>query len=228
MTRPMGLTLRLLNVLVLGLLPVLSCGCPVAAWTATLFPPDKVPAQYDLDETSTALVLVEDPRHLSDRTTLKTQMSEFINRELEDRGLVERVIPYRQLMNLAAATNNFRTLSVAEVGKKLRADIVLYVEIDRFSLRDDPSSPFWHGKLTTRVKVISVKEGRLWPKELPEGYSPARVDTGSVSGEGSLRFEQHLVQNMARDMGDNVTKLFYEHRGKEHGSLPDDDDIDRP
>ncbi|MBN1941702.1 MAG: hypothetical protein JW849_00240 [Phycisphaerae bacterium] len=225
MPRSLRLTLRLL---MWGLLPVLAGGCAAAAWTATLFPPDKAKAKYEFDESSTALVLVEDPKHLTDRTSLKTQITEFLNQELEDRGLVERVVPYHQLMNLAAATDDFHTLSTAEVGKKLHADVVLYVEIDAFQLREDASTAFWHGKLNTRVKVVGVKEGRLWPKDLPEGYSPTAVDTGSVSGEGSLQFEQHLVETIALEMGDNIMKLFYKHRGKEHGSLPEDNTMDRP
>lgn len=217
-----------LSGLLMASLAFQAAGCAAAAWTATLFPPEEIPAKYEFEESAVVLVLVEDPRHLSDQTSLKVRLTEFLNQELEDRGLVERVVPYQQLMHLAAATVDFHTLSVAEVGEKLKADVVLHVEIESFSLKDDPNSPFWNGKLTTRVKVVSVKEGRLWPKDLPEGYAPPRVDTGSVSGEGSLRFEEHLVKTISEEMGNNIMKLFYKHRGKEHGSLPDDDNVDRP
>ncbi len=219
---------RILHAMLWGVLPVLAGGCAAAAFTTTLFPPEKVPAKYEFDVKSKLLVLVEDPRHLADKTSLRTQLSEIMIQEFEDRGLVERVIPLHQLMNLAAASDNFHALSTAEVGKKLKADVVLYVEIKDFALRDDPNSPFWHGKLSTEIKVVSVKEGRLWPKDLPEGYPPPRVDTGSVSGEGTLRYEQHLVQTMAEEMGGNIMKLFYTHRGKEHGALPESDMVDRP
>lgn len=209
-------------------LTVVLSGCAGVAYTATLLPPDKIPAKYEFNEKSILLVLVEDPKHLADQTSLKIQISEFLNQEFEDRGLVERVIPYRQLMNLAAATENFPSLSTAEVAKELKADVVLYVEIENFSLKEDPNSPYWNGKLTTLVKVVGAKEGRLWPKDLPEGYHPTRVDTGSVCDDGSVRFEQHLVEIIAQQMGDNIMKLFYKHRGKEHGSLPENETIDRP
>jgi len=225
MSERLCLTLRLL---VCGVLPVLAEGCAAVAYTKTLLPPEKVPAKYEFDEKSTLLVLVEDPKHLADKTSLRTQISEFLIQEFEDRGLVERVIPLHQLMNLAAASENFHAFSTAEVGKKLKADVVLYVEIENFNLKEDPNSPFWHGKLTTEVKVVGVKKGRLWPKDLIEGYQPPRVDTGSVADDGSTRFEQHLIRTMAQEMGDNIMKLFYKHRGKEHGSLPESDTVDRP
>jgi hypothetical protein len=200
----------------------------VAAFTATLFPPKKVPAQYEFDEKACLLVFVEDPKHLADQTSLKTQLTEYLIKDCENRGLVGKAVPYRQLMHLAAATENFPSLSTAEVAKKLNADVVLYVEIDQFSIKDAANSPFWHGKLTTLVKVIGVKEGRLWPKDLPEGYKPSRVDTGSISDDGSIRFEQTLVKTMAYEMGDNIMKLFYQHRGEEHGTLPESDIVERP
>lgn len=228
MRTPVRRTRRIFGVFGLSLLSMLLCGCAIAAWTATLFPPDKVPAQYEIPQESTLLVLVEDPKHLAGETSLKTELTEFLTQEFEDRGLVEHVVPYRQLMSLAAATANFRALSTAEVGKKLNADVVLYVQINNFSLKDDPSSPFWHGKLSTLVRLISVKKGRLWPKDLPEGYKPDKVDRGSVSGDGSRRFGQNLVREMALEMAGSVAKLFYEHRGQAHGALPQDETTERP
>jgi hypothetical protein len=219
---------RIVRLLVWISMATFSGGCAAVAYTATLFPPEKIPAKYEFDEKSTLLVFVEDPKHLSDQTSMRTQLSECLIQEFEDRGLVERVIPYHQLMNLATATENFRSLSTAEVAKKLKADVVLYVEIDQFSLKDALNSPFWNGKCSTRVKVIGAEKGRLWPRDLPEGYQPPRVDTGSVSDEGSMRFEQHLVRNIAQEMSDNIMKLFYKHRGKEHGSLPEGGTEDRP
>ena len=207
---------------------VLLGGCAVAAWFATLFPPDKVKPLYEIPKNNTLLVLVEDPKHHAGETALKTELTEFLNQEFEQRGLVEHVVSYRQLINLAAATENFRALSTSEVGKKLDADVVLYVQVDEFSLKDDPNSPFWHGNLSTLVRLVSVKEGRLWPRELPEGYKPRKVDGGSVSGDGSRRFEQKLVRDMALEMADNIAKLFYEHRGQPHGALPQDETVERP
>lgn len=219
---------RTWHVLGWSLLSGVLSGCAMVAWTATLFPPDKVKPLYVIPEKSTLLVLVEDPKYLTAETSFKTELSEYLNREFEDRALVKRVIPYRQLINLAAATANFRALSTAEVGKKLNADVVLYVEIDEFSLKDDPNSPFWHGKMSTVVRLVSTKEGRLWPRDLPEGYKPTKVDRGSVSGDGSRRYGQKLVREMAAEMAGNIAKLFYEHRGPAHGSLPQDEMTERP
>jgi hypothetical protein len=186
-------------------------------------PPDKVKAEFELPEDKRLVVLVEDPAGLANETALKMELTRELNRELEDRGLVHRAIPYRRLMSFAAATPNFRSMSSVEVAKKLGVDLVLYVKIDDFQLRDDPNSHFWHGKLETLVRVISAEHGRLWPKDLPNGYPPPKVDTGSVPGNPTQKFEASFVHKMALEMTDNIAKLFYKHRGKPHGSLPQDE-----
>ncbi len=203
-------------------------GCAVAAWMTTLSPPDSVPAQYELSEKSTLLVLVEDPGRLTAETALKTELTQQLNREFEDRALVRHVVPYQHLLNLAAATPNFRALSTADVGRKLGADVILYVQIDEFQLKDDFNNPCWHGKLKTLVRVVDIELGRLWPKDLPEGFSPKNVDTGSLAEPASRHFRQKLVRQMALEMAGNITRLFYEHRGEAHGSLPQEDAMERP
>ncbi len=204
-------------------------GCAVFAWlAATLSPPDPVPAKYVFPRQETVLVLVDDPVDIVGALPVKYELTGRINKELEANEITEHTISYKRLMDLAAATPNFNRLSTAEIGKKIGADIVLYVKIDDFSLRDNPMNPIWRGKFKTSVRVVDVEEGRLWPKDLVGGYPVQEVDTKPIEGDNSSRFEIKLAKSMAYEMANNIVSLFYEHPGSPHGSLPEKDVSSEP
>jgi hypothetical protein len=211
----------------LAVLAFLAAGCPIAAWLSTLTPPEPVPEKFKLPGKKTLLVLVEDPDGLTSETPLKTDLARKLSNEIEDLALVRKVISQERLIHLMAATN-FNSLSIGEIGKKLAVDMVLYVRIAEFQVKDDPMMPVWHGKLTVRVKVVDVGEGLLWPKDELEGYEPPKVDTGSLTSDGSHQQEQRLIEDMATEMTDNIAKLFYKHPGQPHGSLPQDESAAPP
>ncbi len=204
-------------------------GCAAVAWFAATFsPPDPVPAVYEFPRQETVLVLVDDPGNIVGAMPVKYELTRQINEELKKNQITEHQISYKRLMDIAAATPEFNRLSTAEIGRKAAADIVLYVKIDHFSLKDNSMSPIWHGKFKTSVRVVDVEEGRLWPKDLVGGYPVQEVDTEPIEGDGSSRFEIKLAKSMARKMAKNIVNLFYKHPGQPHGSLPERDVSSEP
>ncbi len=204
-------------------------GCAGVAWFAAIFsPPKAVPAEYVFPRQETVLVLVDDPTDIAGSTPVKYELTRRINKELEDNQITEHLVSYKRLMDISAATPNFNRLSTAEIGRKADADIVLYIKIDHFSLKDNSMTPIWHGKFKTSVRVVDVEEGRLWPKDLVGGYPVQEVDTKPIEGDGSSRFETKLAKSMAHEMAKNIVNLFYEHPGQPHGSLPEKDVSSEP
>ena len=79
------------------------------------------------------------------------------------------------------------------------------------------------------VKVISVKDGRLWPKASLEGHQVEDVVTKRHESHES-NYAEKLSRKMAEDMAVNIANLFYPHAGQEHTELPKKDilTIDNP
>ena len=188
-------------------------GCAGVAWMATqLAPPPKVQAKYEPPTDKRYLVLVDDVLNSqANHETVKCSLSQQLSQRLVEHEIASSTIPYRQVVHLSTITPGYDELTIPQIGQKLGADLVLYVHIDQFELRDSPVDTLWHGQFTTSVKVVDVQAGRLWPQDLPEGHrvGPVEVPThDSTQPAHDLAITQSLIDQMA----DRVAKLFYEHR----------------
>lgn len=201
-----------------GVLP----GCPAVGYLAALFtPPEKVEPVYKLPEDKVVLVLVDDPAFRSGNAPIKPELSREINSLLEGHRLVRRVVPYKELLNFIASEPNYNQMPTTEVGKALKADLVIVVEIEDFALKDAPQSTVYHGRLKTSVRVVSTKKGKLWPKHLTRGHPVKPVETPIQQGDGSSQFEIKLSRKLARSMAEKIVNLFFEHTGPDHSDLPE-------
>ena len=187
-------------------------GCAtVLGWTAAQFaPPKKVPATYKIPSGKTILVFIDDVMAEVNYQPIKSELTERINSKLMDHKIAAAVVPFDQIAKVMAQTKNFEGLAVSEVGEKLKADIVLYVHIDKFSLKDDNASPLWHGQLHTTVRVVDVKGGRLWPEDKPEGSPMPPADLPAMENPAA-GYGGELTRQLAEKMSDTIVKLFYDH-----------------
>ena len=199
---------RLLWIAVLLSSCFLAAGCmQFAGWFVNAFaPPQKVKAIYKLPVGKKVLVFVEDLTSPVNYEPIKAKLTESLNRRLIEHKVAGSVVPYENLLTLMTATPNFNELHINEVGQKLEANLVLYVRVDSFSLKEQ-ASPLWHGRLASTVKVVDVKEGRLWPKDRPEGY-PVKMVEIPVSRPVE-DYQEQLSDALADRMSDQIAKLFY-------------------
>ncbi|HOF18142.1 MAG TPA: hypothetical protein PK082_04470 [Phycisphaerae bacterium] len=191
-------------------------GCAAFAWFVAQFaPPQKVKAQFTPPSGKKILVFVDDPYFKVDYEPLKAELANRINQRLVANKVAAATIPYDRFVDLLAATPDFNRLRVSEVGSRLGADLVLYVQIDQFSLRDDPANPLWHGRLRTSVRLVrsdapQSEDLRLWPLDRKEGY-PVPEQTVPESANTSPTYGAELARLLADGMADRIAKLFYEH-----------------
>jgi hypothetical protein len=191
-------------------------GCAVLAYLAVAFaPPRKIPALYEPPEGKKFLVFVDDLQHGAVHEPVKQELTNQLNRMLVDNDVAASIIPYDDLLDLITVTPKFNRLAVNQVGQKLGADVVLYVRVDKFSVKDDDVSPLWHGQLEATVRVVDARtsdpaEVRMWPKDDPEGHrvEPVEIPPETNSSPG---FGDALSRKMAGQMADRVAKFFYEH-----------------
>lgn len=172
--------------------------------------PGKVDALYKPPPGKRVLVFVDDVLNPLQYQPIKAELTERLNDKLVQKKIAAATVPYEDMMQWAGTAGDFSHASVAEAGQALGADWVLYVHIDKFSVRDDETNPLWHGQMATTVRLVDVRAGRLWPLDRPDGYTVPRVETPVVD-DSSASYGGEVASQLAREMADRVTDLFCDH-----------------
>jgi hypothetical protein len=218
----MKTTARMLIATLLAVMAMSVPGCAPSAWFAAQFGPEKkVPAEYEPPPGKTILVLVDDMLNPVDYEPVKIQLTEMLNKQLVDNKVASKTVPYARLGEFVAATPGYNSLAVSEVGQKLGADMVLYVQIDDFGLRDAAAaSELWKGRLATTVRLVDVVKGRLWPTDSPTGRVIPRAETKTVADSSQARGEQ-ISKELAAEIADKIARLFYTYKTPYEGAYGD-------
>ena len=135
-------------------------------------------------------------------------MAERLGAILKEKGLAADTVAYDRLVDLRSAEPEFNLMSIPKIGRKLGADLVVYVNIEQFMLKDNPVDTLWRGRLAGRVKVVDVLKGRIWPDE--SAGHPVKV--GAPMAESySDTFGGELAKKLAEDFAVEVAQLFHSH-----------------
>jgi len=198
--------------MVLAMLTANMAGCQLFPYLVAQFaPPKKVKALYKPQSKKKFLVFVDDYYEVADYEPIKGELTEQLNQQLLERKIASETIRHERLLELVDATSHFNRLSVSEVGRKLGAETVLYVLIDKFSLKDSETTLLWRGNLQVTVRLVDAKAGRLWPQDRPEGYPVPAVKL-PLTDDSSPTYAEKMSKTLAARMADRITKLFYDHR----------------
>ena len=206
---------RTVAVLLAVMMASLLSSCAAIAWpVAALTPPQKIKPLYTLPADKKVLVFVDDVQSPVSFPPVKRDLAEAIGRELLAQKVAAATIPYERVLDLMAAEKKFNDLGVANVGRKVGADVVLYVEIRSFKLREQEGSPLWEGQISTSIRVVDAwattnKTARLWPQDTTD--HPIGPVGMPVKEDPNVEYGAELSKSLANRMADRVAKLFYEH-----------------
>jgi len=199
----------------LVLLAVLSLPCGACVQTAALWANitggDVIEAQYTLT-TGPLLILIDDRDSVVTEPRAIRRMHKTISDALLEYGKNRRVVPFEDCQALQRSAKKYDRLSVREIGEKLGADQVLYIRVDRFTLRAEPGAPLFKGEFVVRVKVLSTErkqDVRLWPRDESGRRVAATTEPISTDGDKSAG---DVARELATNAGQAVAKLFYQHR----------------
>lgn len=188
---------------------------PVAA---IVHGPEKIQAQYTLEKNRAAVVFVDDRGNRMPRRSLRLTTAQEAEKLILKKGVVTDVISGQSALAASAADRGGRLLSIAEIGRAVGAQQVIYVSVEAFALSTDGST--YDPVATLRVKVIdAVNDKRLWPEDRA-GYElnvrvPVRARAMPEGGAARARAEDDL----AAQAGQAVAELFYKHE-KPSGATP--------
>jgi hypothetical protein len=187
----------------------LCCGGCARAAAALMTPTPwetKIPAEYDLGEKKPKrmLVLVEQPTLATSEANMRVYLTQSLESLIEDKIDIkaEAFVPYRNLAEMRTDNPDFSSLTPVQVGKALRAQMVLYVVIDNFSLYGLSDAGYYSGQLDIRSGLYDVDTGqRIWPES-------GELKSVSVVVE-TQKGQEETVTRLAQSMARCVVRYFY-------------------
>lgn len=211
-------SLRMVLSLVLLAASAVLTGCPAVAWTAAQFaPPQKVKPIFEMPKDQKVLVFVDSDRPLSFEP-IKGMLTDNLNKQLLDHKIAASVVSRNRLLDVLDEPRE-HMLSNAEVGQKVGADLVLYIKIEKFSVKDDEASPLYVGRLSVTARLIDVKNlKRIWPTDQNE-HVVQPLELNPVD-ESSPSYGNVVATALAEGMSDRLAKFFYEYTVPNTGEAP--------
>jgi hypothetical protein len=150
---------------------------------------------------------------------LRSIIGDRVAKDLMLKELVTETIASRDAIAVARREETAgKPLSIEDIGRKVGAEVVIYVQIGGFNLSEEGNVPRPNGYAL--VKVIDVTERRrLFPSD-PE--QPG-VEVDSTMREVSMDLynspsgRRSIEEQLAENMGDRIAKVFYKHEKNELG-----------
>ena len=167
-----------------------------------------VEAEYDLtgEVQPHILVLVNQPGWLVTRQNLRFHVTAAVNKSLMKKldMPAELLFDYRRISE-SRSSGPAGSVSPAELGSKLGADMVLLVVLENYRLNNMPESDYLKGFLQAQAALLEVSTGdKLWPAETPYGK------TIPVGFEIEAGGREVAVKRLARSLAHCITRYFYD------------------
>lgn len=201
-----------------ALAAILSTGCPdmgAILWTFGMVPDQEVKAEFTMPE-GPLLILVDDEMGMVQPTLARDALVDALAIEFRRHEVVERVTTNEEIARIRQSSPDFDQLSIREVGKRAKADTVLWMNVERFSVQPDLEKMVSPGHFMVRLKVFDARaektrDVRLWPPTRDGKYVKVEVGPHDMR-ECSSMAEVHRL--MAARLAEEIAKLFYDYKIK--------------
>lgn len=182
----------------------------------------KVEAQFALSDRPT-VVFVDDPENILPRRNLRRLIGDKVSQELMVRNLVTTTIRPADALAVAHRERYGEPMPIDAIGRAVGAEQVVFIDMVSFSLSPDNVTPRPMG--ACQIKVIDVtNRERLFPTADggfggSTGY-PVQVAMRPVSLERyrTASSRHQISEQLANEIADQITKVFYRHVPDELGS----------
>jgi len=186
-------------------------GCNILAFPLYLISPApsgvKVPAEYDgLEDKAVAVVIDADESMLAEHQFLRLQLSDVINRELQEHIDGVKTVGPSRIVRHQDADPDWAAGDRRDMGKRFDADFVLQVTLLDYGMREPGSTSPYRGRITAEAELFCVSlppaKARVWrgaqiDASYPEGGRPVSRISGGVRElryETERRFAEALVK----------------------------------
>ncbi len=181
--------------------------------------PEKTRAVYSLDPERPTVVFIDDRSSVVPRRSLRMLMAGEIERNVLGEKLVKDMISAQSALAASAAERDGKPMPITEIGRAVRAEVVIYVAVDMFTLSVDGAG--FDPTAAMRVKIIdAVNDKRLWPEDRA-GYSVvARLDPKQGGGPSNTTERARVEDELAVHAGLTVARLFFKHESPKGVKVP--------
>ncbi len=203
-------------------------GCNIVAPIGVLLHgPEKVPRQFTLPQERSLVVFVDDRLSRLPRRPLRSTMADQITTNLLENKVSTTIIESRAAEAAVQREKPTEPMSVTEIGRSVKADVVLHVMVDGFTLSPDGVTFSPQGKVFVRV-TDTAADVRLWPAEdpnlppskRPKGYevvvAPRIPSSKPPASSGEIA---QAEIDLAKIIGTAVAELFYDETVKDSSRL---------
>lgn len=185
-------------------------GCDLAgAITAETTGDQTVKAKYVPDKQASMLVLVESYGLAVDSEIESQHIAMTLGRSLTE-NKVATVIDQQKLEHLRDVDpEQYNKMTIAEIGRKLGAKQVLYVDIQRDEIVKPPGSGQMRGHIQACIKIVDSATGDTrWPRN--ESSETVQY-TSDWTPESASSTDADLRAKMADQMAEDIGKLFHDY-----------------
>jgi hypothetical protein len=180
--------------------------CGLAGVAASRTTGNSVGAQYVPNKTDTMLILVES-YGLSLDSGIETEHMTLVLRKTFEDGKIASLVDPQALERLKdAGPQQYTPMTIADIGRRVGARQVLYVNIWRSEIVKPTGSGQMRGHMNAVVKIVDSASGDTrWPSDAP---SEAVEITTDWTPEKADKTEDDLRAQMADQMAADIGKLF--------------------
>ena len=207
------MTTRTIAAVLLLVTALTGASCNIVGPIALMLePPPSKDAATELDAELKHVFFVDDRASRLPKRSLRGTIGTTAEQTLIQREILlpELVVPSATAMRVVEFESSESPLSIAEIGQKVGADIVVYLTVDAWTLTRDGSSPAPSAR--GRVKIIDAANNqRIFPPN-ETGYPVVvRMPTrpGAVPRERAARAA--MEQELAVALGAELAKVFFDH-----------------
>lgn len=148
----------------LALVALGACGCHwlYAYFAAPRHPKETIKAEYALKAERLVIVTYAGAEILFNDATAPLEVSYDITNEIL-RSLsqsVKTIIRPEQVVHWQESTLEWPNMSLVDIAKTFKADTILYIELERYTLMEDRSANLFRGRVRARIQVAETAAPR--------------------------------------------------------------------
>mgnify|MGYP003115296241 CR=1 FL=1 len=188
-------------------------GCNVVAPVAMAIEgPPRVPAVFELDPERPTVIFIDDRHNVLPKRSLRTEMARVTEQVLLGSELIlpGNLIDHKAALRTASRELPDEPMSVVEVGRRIGAEVVIYLSFDNFVITRDRVSvhPLCSGNL---VIYDAVENTQLFPAAgeyaLRTSLPPKTTPLQSMG----LAERSEVERELAAGVGLRLARLFFEY-----------------
>ncbi len=180
--------------------------------------PPRTPAAHEIADRPT-VVFFDDRKNLISRFELRSIAGDQAAKTLLTAKVVTTTISSRDALNLVRKQETEKNLMpIDSIGRAVGAEQIIYVKMIVFVLSPDGVTPRPFAGCEVRL-IDCVEKIKLFPIDDSEQgrYVEATLDQVDLELYRSLSGQRQIEDELARELGIAVAKLFFEHETNELG-----------